>query len=390
MVKVYLESKDEKLYEITINEFIKNTSKFSEGKITKNNAVKILEGTVNDIYHAISKESPNKIWTIVLESEPVTGKTDYKTDYAAIDLLQQFIIYYANLLNTVLCQKALNSSYVKATGNPATTDINLYGVKIGNNSIIIKSFIFGTVPEDKELYISTTCGTGGTSTLFEKLKEMIADRSFNEPQNNKIKYIHLESIEKVNTISFYSKLQFYKTNKDTKNILKDMINNVYKKDLLYDEYIRKSNLDIGGSMYWSDDKKVLKKLKCSYTYEPELWYKNINKLKNDGVSKPESLNYFLSKYQDLKGAGIPEEKSDFRRDKKEGYDLHAVVIHKPINMKEAKDIAKEFIKHDRNFFRETKTSFRFRNVPKQKFERNTFRSKKINPSTTLIYGKLLK
>jgi len=383
MVKVYLESKEEKLYEISIDEFIRNTSKFSNGKISKNNAVKILEETTKEIYHALSEKDSNNIWTVILESEPATGKTDYKTDYASIDLLQQFIIYYASLLNNVLCQKALNTSYIKSAGNPGTTDINMYGVKRGNNAIIIKSFIFGTVPQDDELYISTTCGTGGTSILFEKLKGLIADKMFNEPQNNKIKYIHLESIEKVNTINFYSKLQFYKTNKDTKNILKDMINNVYKKDLLYDEYIRKSNLEIGGSMYWSDNKKVLKKLKCSYIYEPELWYKNINKMKNDGVSRQESLNHFLSKYQDLKGAGIPEEK------KKEGYDLHAVVVHKPINMTEAKNIAKNFIRHDKNFFRETKTSFRFRNVPKQKFERNTFRSKKINPSTTLIYGKLL-
>ena len=139
------------------------------------------------------------------------------------------------------------------------------------------------------------------------MKELIADKNFYEPEYNKIKYIHLDSIEKANTINFYTRIEFYKTNKDTKAILKDMINNVYKKDLLYDEYIRKSNLDIGGSMYWSDDKKVLKKLKCSYVYEPELWYKNINKMKKDKISKPEALNYFFTKYKELKGAGIPED-----------------------------------------------------------------------------------
>jgi hypothetical protein len=306
-MKIFLESREEKLYEITIDEFLKKTKKFVNGELTKSEAAQILNETFKEIYRAVKENSPDKIWTMIVESKPTEGKGNYKIDYAAIDIVQQFIIYYATELTEVLCQNALNPHYVKTSGNPALTDINLYGIKRGNNSIIIKSFIFGTVPKTEELYVSTTCGTGGTSVLFDRLKELIVDKGFYEAQNNKIKYIHLDSLEKAPTIGFYSMLGFYKTNKNTNKILKDMINSVYRKSLLYEDYIRKTDLDIGGAMYWSDDAKVLKKLKCSYEYSPELWYKNINNMKKQKIPKSEVLNHFYTKYHELKGAGIPEE-----------------------------------------------------------------------------------
>ena len=65
-------------------------------------------------------------------------------------------------------------------------------------------------------------------------------------------------------------------------------------------------------------------------------------------------------------------------------ELHAVVIRKPITLEKAREIASEYIKKNKTFYRETKNSFRFRNIPKQKFK--SFKSKKINPDITLIYG----
>jgi hypothetical protein len=382
MVKIYIESKDEKLYEITINDFLKNTSKFANGQITKAGASKVLSETFLEIYDAMKDGDMNKIWTVVLESEPATGKIDYKTDYASVDLLQQFIIYYAEQLNDLLCQKVLNPKYVRASGNPALTDLNLYGVKRGNDAVIIKSFIFGTLKDEVELYIPTTCGSGGTSLLFNKLKDLIAEKAFYESVNNKIKYIHLDSIEKASTINFYSKLGFYKTNKETSTILKNMIKKIYINDFNYEDYIRQAGLNIGGSLYWSDDKKVLKKLKCAYEYHPELWFKNIKKMKADKISKSAVLNHFYSKYEELKGAGIPNESDD-------GYELQVVVVKKPIELDEAMEIAKKYIKKDKPFYRETSTSFRFRNIPKQRFSKNSFKSKKITPNITLVYGFLI-
>ena len=387
MIKVFLETKEENLIEITLDEFIRKSKSFANGKINKSEAIKILKDAFNNTYKHL--EDKNKIYTIVMETEPPLGKINYKTDYASIDLMQQFIIFYAEKLNDVLCQKVLNPKYVRATGNPAYSDINLYGFKKGNDSIIIKSFIFATTPEENELYISTTCGTGGTYILFEKLKEIIADKNFYEKEYNKIEYIHIDSIEKENTINFYGKLQFRKKDKDTKDILKDMIKKIYRKDMLYGEYIRQSELDIGGSMYWAPTEKLYKKLKASYEYTPELWYKNIYKMKKDGISQKDVLMEFLSKYEELKGAGIPDEQVEKKRvDKKEGYDLHAVVIHKPIDLDKAFEESKKFIDEERNFYRETNKSYRFRNRPKQQFLKKSFRSKKINPHITLIYGRL--
>ena len=375
MVKIYLESKDESLEEITIDEFIRKSKSFAGGKISKNEAAKVLKANFEKIYNSLKDK---EVHTLILESQPTENAHNYKDDYAVIDLFQQFIIYYADSLNTVLCNKVLNPKYVRATGNPATTDINLYGVKKGNDSVSIKSFVFATVPSTHELYVSTTCGSGGTYILFEKLKKQISDKSFYEKEYNKIEYIHLDSIENAKTIGFYSKLGFYKTNKETNKILKNMIHSIYKKDLIYETYIRQASLNIGGSMYWTDNIKIKKKLKIEYEYEPELWFKNIRKLKQDGLSQADVLNHFYSRYHELKGSGIP----------KDGYDLHAVVIKKPISLEDAFEQSKDFIDEKKDFFRETSNSFRFRNIPKQKFERDSFRSKKINPTTTLIYGKV--
>jgi hypothetical protein len=387
MIRIYLESKDKHLNEITLDDFIRNTKNFVEGKVNKSEALEMLNSTFKQIYNSLKEK--NKMYTVVMESKPAENPNNYKIDYASIDLLQQFIIFYAEKLNEILCQKALNTQYLRASGNPASTDINVYGIKKGEDTLTIKAFVFATVPKTEELYVASTCGTVGTNILFEKLKELVADHSFYEKQNNKIKYIHLESIEREPTIAFYTRLGFYKTNKQTKNILVDMIKHIYKKDLLFEEYIRKSDLDIGGSLYWSNDPKVLKKLKASYEYNPELFYKNIVKFKMDGVKMNEVLNFFFTNYNELKGAGIPEiplEKK--RKDKKEGYELHAVIVHKPISLEEASIESRKFISEERNFHRETKNSFRFRNIPKQRFQKKTFRSKKINPNITLVYGKL--
>lgn len=70
------------------------------------------------------------------------------------------------------------------------------------------------------------------------------------------------------------------------------------------------------------------------------------------------------------------------------YELHAVIIKKSIPLDKAQQIASEFISPTRRFYRITTNSYRFRNVPKTKFEKDTFRSKKINNYTTLIYGNI--
>jgi hypothetical protein len=74
-------------------------------------------------------------------------------------------------------------------------------------------------------------------------------------------------------------------------------------------------------------------------------------------------------------------------DKNDNFALHAVVVKKPTDLKDAQSIADKFIKNvNRHFVRDTKSSFRFRNIPKQKF--NKFKTKKINDKISLIFGEL--
>ena len=72
----------------------------------------------------------------------------------------------------------------------------------------------------------------------------------------------------------------------------------------------------------------------------------------------------------------------------DNYDLHAVIISRTIPINDAIRISKKFIPSNRNYYRETKNSYRFRNIPKTKFYKNTLKTKKINENISLVYGKL--
>jgi len=72
-----------------------------------------------------------------------------------------------------------------------------------------------------------------------------------------------------------------------------------------------------------------------------------------------------------------------------GYELHAVIVKKKGYNK--KDAEKEALKitHKKTIFsRDTQLTYRFRNIPKTKFEPKSFRTKIINPNISLVFGKL--
>lgn len=74
---------------------------------------------------------------------------------------------------------------------------------------------------------------------------------------------------------------------------------------------------------------------------------------------------------------------------KDYWALHAVIIKKPYDLDKAKEIVEEYIKDGKkHYYRETAKSYRFRNIPKTKFIKKSFRTKKINPNISLIFGKL--
>jgi hypothetical protein len=73
--------------------------------------------------------------------------------------------------------------------------------------------------------------------------------------------------------------------------------------------------------------------------------------------------------------------------------LHAIILKKPFytTKKDAFDFAITHFPEQniKGFVRETNNSFRVRVVPKTKFNKTTFRTKKINEYLTLVFGTLL-
>lgn len=70
------------------------------------------------------------------------------------------------------------------------------------------------------------------------------------------------------------------------------------------------------------------------------------------------------------------------------YKLHAVIIDKKVPVKKSERIAEDIIHKKNPFHRITEDSIRYRNIPKEKFIKSSFRSKPINKNVTLVFGKL--
>lgn len=69
------------------------------------------------------------------------------------------------------------------------------------------------------------------------------------------------------------------------------------------------------------------------------------------------------------------------------YKIHAVIFKKPYNLQTAKMEARHILKSKKDkFMRETKGSYRFRNIPKQRFNSDSFRTQKVNPHISIIWG----
>jgi len=82
-----------------------------------------------------------------------------------------------------------------------------------------------------------------------------------------------------------------------------------------------------------------------------------------------------------------EEKTKDRPQVAKDLYLHAVVIHKPVRLGEARELSQQIIKDKvKTFYRETEDSYRFRNIPKDKF--SSFITKKIDEKVSIILGHL--
>jgi hypothetical protein len=90
----------------------------------------------------------------------------------------------------------------------------------------------------------------------------------------------------------------------------------------------------------------------------------------------------LKNFASLYGLGYPHLNTD-------NYALHAIIFKKPIDKNSMiQQIGHYIHKKSIPFIRETNTSYRVRNIPKTKFVKSSFRTKKINPKVSLVYGEL--
>ena len=300
-MKVFLQTKDGKDIQLDIEEFFRKTKTYVFGEITKSQAYTYLEASIKEMYDSIKDSSPDELHQIYAFA--VENQLSYE-----ILVFEQFVNYYSEKLNEVLCNKSINPKYIKGYGNPSVANLSMFNILRGKepNSLIIKGFLYGTNPEDKELYVSTTCGTGGTALLFETLKQRIKD---GKGEWDKIEYIKLDSVESPNTINFYGKLGFYKSNKESASILRDMIKHIYsKRGSSFEKYVNKTNKIVGGTMYWfkSDSARKKYRVKMDYEYHPELWYMNLEGIRDNKVPKNQAYKYFVDYYhkEALTGAGL--------------------------------------------------------------------------------------
>ena len=111
--------------------------------------------------------------------------------------------------------------------------------------------------------------------------------------------------------------------------------------------------------------------------------------KSDYLAEHKHLNYLLSHPTQ---SGL---KKEFAKQTKEvamrggSYALHAVIVHKPYPLEKAYQEAMSIMKITKpKFMRETQQSYRFRNIPKTKFQSKSFRTKIINPNISLVFGNL--
>jgi hypothetical protein len=70
------------------------------------------------------------------------------------------------------------------------------------------------------------------------------------------------------------------------------------------------------------------------------------------------------------------------------YEIQSVVVHKPMAIEKAKKAAKKIIGKDE--YRETDSSYRFKNMSKKMFDPSTFKTKIINKNISLVVGKCKK
>ena len=242
---------------------------FLQDRNGKNHELKVkdelAEQIFGDVYPSLNEK---ELTTIHIED------VDEKEDTLK-DMVSKLFKNNKHLLASILCNDLVNKDYISSSSKKV--EIIFLNVLKYKKGVAIKGFAYGTNPKKDELYVSVVCGTGGTAQIFDAMINNIMNDTFDK----KYKYIKLDSIENPDTINFYSKLGFRKTDADTSQIIKDM----YKsKDKTFEEYVKGVSV-VGGLMMLfppnKEGEKTMNKMKCTHIYEPEVWFDELKKYKGD-------------------------------------------------------------------------------------------------------------
>jgi hypothetical protein len=236
---------------------------------------------------------------------------------------------------------------------------------------------------------------GGMNNL--KLKHILA---VTEKEKKKTKK---DIIDKANDDKFNEYLKMiYEEDDNNKWIKKyeDVLKKAVKKSPVYDEMIN----DKSGGTFGIYSIPFIQWLFGSFisyikifvkAFSGRYSQKDMDQELDDNLSDPisdiQKDIYNLLKEKEGKTIDIVEKRISKVKggEKPDGYALHAIIIKKKAyNKNDAEVEASKFKTEKGIFMRETKLSYRFRNIPKTKFEPKSYRTKKINKDISLIYGKL--
>ena len=198
---------------------------------------------------------------------------------------------------------------------------------------------------------------GAKSKKEEKLKKL-EDYNIPEIKTKKEKPSENELVEKA------------------KDDLEQLKENIYKLYALKDIDYKNTydELDIMANRQERKYRLISRHLKNLPPFE-----KILKEARDEGKKDNKSLLKDYKKSKEAEGSG--------RR--RSNYKIHAVIFKKPYNLQTAKMEARHILKSKKDkFMRETQSSYRFRNIPKQKFISESFRTQKVNPNISIIYGQL--
>ena len=224
-------------------------------------------------------------------------------------------------------------------------------------------------------------------------------KGFSKAYDEILKNPMIRNMTPAETLEFYYKNKMPKTKKKLEKEQKE----AEKMKALFESNIKKEDLEGSGESH-SDLAKAVMKKEASKSMLSKI-DNRLKEIESESASLPEHRGAFKNpKRAKLeKEVGMLEGNQQILDERykrynkivkklagygKGKYALHAVLINKSLGYDLAFKEAQDIIKKKKFFHRETTNQYRFRNIPKQKFEPKTFRSHKVNKDITLVFGQL--